>query len=665
MCTSASSHLKELLLSHFNISPLVADLLLLRGIDTIYNAYAFLNPDLSLCYSPFLMDEMDEAVQIIKRAITNKKKIGIFADSDIDGLTSLTLLTHLLDLLGAQYFYRYPVGDELYGLTVPIIEEFKNNTVDCIVTLDSGTRDIDEIAYARNLGIDVVVCDHHEPSGNLPDAVIINPKLLSSRYPFKELAGVGVTYKLCLAVLLSYTKYYDSHIIITALSHNNIGYSVIHRGVAIAHDSVSSAEELLTLEKNYNNTIIFNYDVPELNFLKRSNFFTINDFLDELSPNCEIVKGHVKDVFPSSMDYATMLVSKLQYQQSKKILKFIHDMLPLVAIGTIADMMPMVGENRILVSNGISFFEKSNHCGLKVIREYLSKTMNTDTIGWDISPLLNTPGRFGKTKLAADFLLEKKSSKARVLLEEIVQLNQERKNIIHTLVSKFSKNEATETNSLRVICSEEIPDGLTGIIANRLADQLLQPVLVISDKSDSQIIKGSGRSRNNFDFFSCVSQFEHLFEKLGGHNHAFGFSIKKDNIPILINELDKTIMLQIEESSISDYDYELPIEQITFELLDELRLFEPHGIGQKSFIFISKNCTVSQFFIINGKHCKLIINGSIPLEAMAWNAADKYKRILSQYIPVDIVYTIKLNEYNGLMSPLLIIENITRSQLLK
>lgn len=665
MCTSTSPHLKEQLLSHFNISSLFADLLLIKGIDSPYNAYTYLNPDLSLCYSPFLMDGMDEAVKMVKDAVSNKKKIGIFADSDIDGLTSLSLLTHLLDLLDVHYHYRYPVGDELYGLTIPVIDEFKENNVDIIITLDSGSRDINEIAYARNLGMDVIVCDHHELSETLPDAIIINPKLHNSQYPFKELAGVGVTYKLCLAILLSYTKYHDTHIIITALSNSAILYKVFHKGRAIAHGSVYSIEELQSVIKQYSKSILFNYDVPNLSALKHNNYFNIKDFVNELSRNNQIVKGNVKDLFPTPVDFATMLVYKMQYQQSKKISKFIHDMLPLVALGTIADMMPMIDENRILVSNGILYFEKTNHCGLKILQEYISKTINADIIGWDISPLLNTPGRFGKTKLAADFLLEKKSSRVREILEEIIQLNDERKTIIQTLVSKFSKYKITETNSLQVIYSEEIPDGLTGLIANRLADQLSQPVLVISDRPDTQIIKGSGRSRNNFDFFSSVSKYEHLFEKLGGHNHAFGFSIKKENIPVLLTELNNTLTCPVHECDNPEYDYELPIERITFELLDELKLFEPFGIGHKPFIFLSKNCKISQFFIINNKHCKLLISGSIQLEAMAWNCAEKYKEILSQLIPVDLYYTVKTNEYNGLISPLLIIENISPSQDLK
>lgn len=665
VCTSSSSDVKDVLLSHFNISSLTADLLLLRGINTPYNAYTFLNPDLSLCYSPFYMNQMDEAVGIIKNAVTHKRKIGIFADSDIDGLTSLTLLTHLLDLLKVQYYYRYPVGDELYGMTIPIIDEFKKNNIDCIITLDSGVRDIDEIAYARNLGMDVIVCDHHEPSENLPDAVIINPKLSTSQYPFKELAGVGVTYKFCLAILLSYTKYFDTYIIVIASSQNSILYNIIHRGRAIVHGSVSSIHEIKQLIKQYTSAILFNYDVPDAIVLNHKVYYNIKDFVNELSPIHELVKGCIKDLFPTPVDYATMLVFKIQYQQSKKILQFIQDMLPLVAVGTIADMMPMIDENRILVSNGIAYFDKTNHCGLKVIREYISKTMNTDTIGWDISPLLNTPGRFGKTKLAADFLLEKKSSKAQKLLQEIVELNKERKNIVQSLVSKFSDVNSIGDNTLRVICSDEIPDGLTGIIANRLADQLLQPVLVMSDKPDAEIIKGSGRSRNNFDFFTSVSRYDHLFEKLGGHNHAFGFSIKKENIPILLKELNQTLNCSSMECDIQKYDYELPIDYITFELLEELKLFEPYGIGHKPFVFLSRNCKISQYFIINGKHCKLIINGSITLEAMAWNSADKYKHMLKQYVPVDLLYTVKANEYNGLISPLLIIENISQSQVLK
>lgn len=647
---------KKTLLHLFNITDVTADLLLLRGIDTPYKAYVFFNPELINCYSPFLFNTINEAIVLIKKCIQKKIKFGIFADSDIDGLTSLTIVSHLFDLLGADYCYRYPVGEELYGLTIPIIDEFRKRDVQCIITLDSGTRDVEEIAYAKSHGVDVIVCDHHEPSDELPDAVIINPKLHTCSYPFKELAGVGVAFKLCIALLSSYTRYYEQYVVILAVDSNAYHYKVMHRGCNKECGVVNDISDIQHIINKYTNTIILHYDVAAVNALQQVKLFNLKDYSGQLSNNKNLLKIEPEKIFPSALDFAVAVAQKMQFQQSKKMMKFIKDVVPLVTMGTIADMMPLVDENRTLVTAGISFFDKTYHTGINVIREHIAKPINADVIGWDISPLLNTPGRFGKTELAAKFFLMDKSSEVKGILDEIIQLNAERKNIIQTLVNKFSESYSTNANKkIIMIQSDEVPEGLTGIIANRIADQTMLPVIVIANKTDSTVVKGSGRVGNHLDFFSIVSQFKHIFEKLGGHEQAFGFSIHKKNIEVLEKLLHDYLQQYDTCNNYMQYDYELPIDYISFEFLDELKLFEPYGAGHKSFTFISRNCSIASYYIINSKHIKCIVDGTIKIEAMAWNGKDKYETILSQKKPVDIIYTVKTNEFNGLISPLLII----------
>ncbi|HDP81205.1 MAG TPA: single-stranded-DNA-specific exonuclease RecJ, partial [Spirochaetes bacterium] len=414
----------------FNVDNRLAALLVQRTGGDPLRAESFLQPDLSALHDPFLMKNMEEAVERIVRAVKGRDKIGVFADSDIDGLSSYTVLWTLLKGMGCPHpFLRYTRDDEDYGLSCAIIDEFAQKGVGLLITLDTGIRDTDEIKKAREKGMDVIVVDHHEPGEGLPDAIIVNPKQRDCPYPFRNLAGVGVTYKLCRAIQQYAPTYGDS----------------------------------------------------------------------------------------------------------------IDSTLDLVALGTIADIMPLEDENRAIVRHGLEKMRSTTHPGLRMLIKKNRLEPGSRAVAWSVAPLLNTPGRFGRTELTERFFLSGDEQELLAVLKEIESLNSERKKNIVELYERFhcklSNDGTIAGKNFIFIEDEQIPDGLCGLLANRLVDAFNKPVIVVSRADGKEVVKGSGRSDGSINFFSTVEPHGDLFEKLGGHAQAFGFSARVERL----DEIKKAI----------------------------------------------------------------------------------------------------------------------------
>ena len=248
----------------FNYDRYISSLLCAKGIHTLEDAHLFSNKRLSNLLSPFLMKGMYDAVKRIRSALDHKDKIGIFSDSDLDGLTSLTIVINLFEKLNMELFFRYPVHDEDYGLTIKVIEEMKEKGVRLILTFDSGIRDIKEIGYARELGIDVIVCDHHQPADKTPDAIIVNPKQDGCGYPYKELAGVGVALKLCHGVLMSFLPGFNKPFFIIT-EDRGFWISKVVNGIIEEVWNFNSLSDLFDLiEKIGENANIMLYDLGKV-----------------------------------------------------------------------------------------------------------------------------------------------------------------------------------------------------------------------------------------------------------------------------------------------------------------------------------------------------------------------------------------------------------------
>ncbi|MFH0977349.1 MAG: single-stranded-DNA-specific exonuclease RecJ [Spirochaetota bacterium] len=657
----------------------LASILLVRGITNIKEAHRFLNPRLSGLHSPYLMKGMYDAVMRIRKAISGNEKIGIFADSDLDGLTSLTVLTNLLENFGNKPHYRFAVDDEEYGLRKEVIDEMIDNKITLLITLDCGIRDIEEIGYAKELGIDVIVCDHHEQKNELPSAIIINPKLWDSEYPFKELAGVGVTFKFCHAILMSYLQSFNKLFIIIIKDENSICLSFIKNGIVERIEKIKEVSELKPENigsADECNIIIFDTeDNAELKrIFKDYKIFYFNNLLNvmpgkKVLPNAgldELCKTFSinRKIFNNKCDIINIIFSEIEYNNSEKVINFLNSIIDLVSVGTVADIMPLSGENRIIIHHGLKSLNSTSHPGLSILVKKLSSKMTAKKIAWDISPLLNTPGRFGKTHLIAKFFLEKDKEKLTQVISEINKLNEKRKALIAELFnifySEISEGKHISAEKLVFITSEKIPEGLCGLLANRIADITNKPVIIISLYGNKEMVKGSGRAVGNFNFFSIVETHSDLFEKIGGHKQAFGFTVSKDNI----EKLRKKVVESIENRFIKKTDYNIdlniPIESINYNFINSLDLFEPYGYRNEECLFLTRNVELSDFrrFGQNMNHGKFFFKKNKYVEAIGWDMADTMEEYMRNK-KVDIIYKLENSTYNGRIFPRMLVVDLS------
>jgi len=638
----------------------LASLLVSRGIISPSDAYRFIHHDISLLHSPFLMKGMYEAVSRIRCAVENNETIGIFSDSDLDGLSSLAVIVNLFRKImnGNNFIYRFPKEIEQYGLTKQVIDEFAGNGVTLIITLDCGIRDVDEIYYAIEKGIDVIVCDHHETDSILPDAIIINPKQMECAYPFRELAGVGVAFKLYHGVLLSYLDRFNKKFyFVSYYSDSYHSFSDIN-GIYDIHPPCGTIDELCRMMTDVD--IIITYcisgeDKERLSSICGNNLFDMTAQISQIlsSERLQVAAR----VLPSRIELLRDAFLTVQLELTQRIRDHLEDMLSLVSLGSIADIVPLVGENRTMTSVGLKSLEKTNHNGLAQIIG--DKPVTSKTVGWQIAPLLNSPGRFGKTEFTADFLLHDDNEDT---LQVIKKLNEERKNLVNnfytSIIEDIEAGAISVNGNFLFFESESIPDGLAGLLANRLADYLDIPVIVATP-IDETYFKGSGRVRGRFNFFSFMEPMSELFEKIGGHAQAFGFTAHKNNLLEIKNRLSNSLIQKTTDPTGIEIDMELEAKSIDSGFIHSLSILEPHGHHNELPVFLSREVTAGavRTFGKNNNHVKISISGCDGLEAVGWNMPHLAEAI-SPGMEFDAVYKVDVNEYNGFVTPRMIIMDI-------
>jgi len=659
---------------HFDISPVLSEIIYSRGYNTLAEVEQFLNPRISDLHSPFLMSGMEEAVAIIKRAIQSKVKIGIFSDSDIDGITSLTILLKLLRKSGSEIMVRYPTGAENYGLTREIIDDFHNGGAGLIITADSGIRDIGEISHARGLGIEVIVTDHHEQDDVLPDACIVNPKINDCRYPNKNLAGVGVVFKLSTALLFSYLPVYNKNIYIVSESSCGISFAHVRNGIVL------EKELNLSFEHFHGRTISAGgfclYDGPpgKADRYVTGEGLSVYDYLsfikkiDRAASGVTSIEG-LFDYYRAAQSHGenrleglVRVFLELQLYGSQKISDFISGSIGLVSIGSIADIMPLSGENRALVKTGIAVLNRNRHEGIsRIVRD---REIDSKTISWTIAPFLNTPGRFGRTELAVGFLNESSGEALTGIINEITSLNNHRKDLLQELVEQFSSGIESYNRSpgdrLVYIRSAEVPDGIAGLVANKISEKTGRPAIVVSDREGETVVKGSGRCILEFNFLSFMEKYSHRFERLGGHQQAFGFSVQSSIVDGIMESLDRDLLDAAIPPRKYIVDAEVDIADIDLGLALELKKLEPFGKCNEEPLFLSKNVKPGAFsrFGGAGAHGKFLFRGKADIEAIGWKMADTMEALFRADTLIDMLYTIEVNEFRGMESPRLIISGI-------
>ncbi|HYE12643.1 MAG TPA: single-stranded-DNA-specific exonuclease RecJ, partial [Patescibacteria group bacterium] len=479
----------ELIMSEFQIPEIIARALINRGINTVPKVEAFLNNDLSYLHDPYLMRGMEQAVKRILDAIKQKDKICVYGDYDVDGITSTVVMIRTLKELGSDAVYYIPNRiEEGYGLSISSMDRIKELGVSLIVTVDCGIRSIEVVDYAQSLGMEVIVTDHHECEGELPKALsIVNPHQPGCGYPHKELAGVGVAYKL--------------------------------------------ASALLSMEKN-------------------------NAFAEEL--------------------------------------------LDIVSMGTIADVVPLLDENRIIVKNGLKRIKNTSNEGIKALLEVCGlsgKELSAYNVAFMLAPRINAAGRIADASECVELLLTDNAVRAKEIAEKLDTDNRERQaienEILNSAITIIEQTVDIDKDRVLVLGNENWHVGVIGIVASRLVDRFNLPTFIMS--VDGELSKGSARSIRGFNLFEAMSRHSGLFEKYGGHEMAAGFTIKTERM----NKLRESMNFEAEsvmgkEKILPELlvDYKLMPGDISLDTVKQLKVLEPFGIGNPSPLYVYRGLKV-------------------------------------------------------------------------
>lgn len=535
------------LVQSLNVPRIIAKILLNRGITTFDEARRFFRTEWEDLHDPLLMKDMDKAVERVKAALNHKERIFIYGDYDVDGITAVSLLYLFLTRMGGDvYFYIPDRMREGYGLSEAGIRHAERVGATLLISVDCGITGIEEVALAKSIGIDVIVSDHHEPGSDMPDAAaILDPKREECSYPFQELAGVGVAYKLIQAV--------------------------------------SEAAGL-----------------------------------DE---------------------------------------KISRDYVDLVALGSAADIVPLIDENRLLVNKGLEKMNRMDRLGIRALAEsagLTGKSIGTGQVVFIMAPRINAVGRLGNAERAVRLLITESEQQARNIAGILESENRNRKNI----------DEETYQNALSMLDSEYDPDtdravvlakdgwhpGVIGIVASRISEKIYRPTIMIA--LDDGIGKGSARSISNFNIYSALKRCEGHLMGYGGHRYAAGLTIHKDHL-----EPFKECFKEVAGETLGaedliqtlTLDAEISLPEITPQFIRLLNRFAPFGPQNMRPVFSSRNLQViGSPRIVGNNHLKFRVRqGGMVFDAIGFDLGDLLYRLTPGESNLDMAYVIEENTWGG------------------
>ncbi|MBN2442464.1 MAG: single-stranded-DNA-specific exonuclease RecJ [Spirochaetales bacterium] len=671
----------------FNISLLEASVFLRRNIENEKDICFFLENDIRFLHNPFLFNDMEEAVDRIHAAIESEEKIFVFGDRDVDGITATVLLVRLLKRCGADVEWGLPSGDDSYGLTFELLDSIKKKGIGLLITVDCGISNIDEIDSVKKEGIDTIIVDHHNPHEYLPDAVaILNPKVEESGYPFKDLSGCAVTSKLIWALLFSETKYYSRDIFLLHIRPVNAAYEVEAVRLVnliekeriietIVPNMVGEKETRLYHFIGANEVYIFTTK-DQQRLLEQCfgpstsySFVDISSFIFEAFPGVKdksLLKIKEKSRIAlysekpfTEMDvFKNLLISSI-IKSEQAISEEYYNQMDLIALGTLADIMPLIDENRIFVKTGLDVLNKVKRDGLRDLiynSDLHLKKINSKEVSWYITPIINASGRMGEPDKAARMLLSEDRDEAAELAKYIIKLNEKRKNMGESAWNKvmpMAKKSFEDTREKFVlVIGESLQRGITGVIAARLSKFFKVPALVIAFLEKRVV--GSMRTTLAVNAKDFLHQFNDLFADFGGHDLAGGFTMPAENLDEFrkrFYEIVGHLTTPIHTEEVLDIDAEIPLAYFTPELWNVVELFRPYGEGNPPLLFLTKKAKVKNLELIGKKerlHLRMLID--IPQykwPAIFWNGAEHVDKAFSEGDIVDIVYNLSMNYYHN------------------
>lgn len=701
----------------YGVDALTASILARRGITDGEDIQFFLEDDLRFMHNPFLFKNMEDAVDRILQAEEEQEKVLIFGDRDVDGITSTTLLYDYLSSLGIDVQCRLPGGTDPYGLNTAAVDDFEKAYGSLIITVDCGISNVEEIAYAQEKGMDVIVLDHHNPPEVLPaEAIIINPKCQDSGYPFKDISGCAVVYKVVTALRFAHTDFYKNEMAILTvttpqskdsdeknISSDECTIDVIKIENLIEKSSLSIKVKPGTpvsstkLPDFLRGQQIFVWDEKNTSTLlaqvfgsgAQFNFLDLRPEAAKLSPklstlSLEQLKSkskiarysaesntEIKGFFNIFITLVNAQTARLHPEYSKA-----NELdLQLVALAALADIMPLKNENRVFIRQGIASINAGHTrpglLDLMSLQNLLGKRITSTDLSWNINPALNATGRLGQPEIGLQLFLEKDPARRNETAQKIIEMNNTRKQLGNEgwnyAIAAAKESIQKYNEKLCVIIDERINRGVSGTIAGKLVSTFNVPAMAITFVDDNAI--GSMRSCRGFEVLTLLDKMSELFISYGGHAYAAGFSFPKSHLNDFLQALEKyapEIVLEGSDSELIEIDAELPEDYIKPELLAVVDDFEPYGEENKELTFLSRKLKIFDAMILGKserQHLKLTLNcGKTKWPAMLWGGAEYLHRDFDKGDEVDVVYQVCRNTYNGIETPQMIITDIRKSQ---
>jgi single-stranded-DNA-specific exonuclease len=546
--TQPDSNQAKRIAREFKISPLLAQVLLNRKLQTHEEILSYLQPTLAQLPDPSLMKDMDKATTRIIQAIAGDEPITIYGDYDVDGTTATVLLLNFLQAIGAKVDFYIPHRmKEGYSLNRGALDRLAARGTKVLITVDNGISAVEEARYARELGIDLIITDHHEVPSELPPATaILNPKQKEDSFPGKELAGVGVAYYLIIG---------------------------LRRALREA------------------------------------------GLLPDREPN-------------------------------------LRQALDLVAVGTIADLAPLRGLNRVLVREGLKVLSRTERKGLRALLGVagISDEVRADQVAFQIGPRINAAGRLQDAGLGVQLLLTEDENTARRLAEQLDQANISRREMEDKITSEaadmiLSQGFREKYQSL-VLFHEKWHSGVIGIVASRLVERFHLPTILLT--CDKEGLKGSARSIKKFNIVEGLGACASLLTKYGGHAYAAGLSLGQENLERFRKKFDEVVRSQLQERDFQPFlqmDAESSLNQIDPDFLKQLSQLEPFGLGNPPPLFLLRKAQVRDSRIVGEKHLRMRVGqGQKVLGAIGFRLGSKQPEALSR---VDLAFVPEWNEWNG------------------
>ncbi len=693
--------------NRYGVDPLTASILIRRGITEGKDILYYLEDDRRFLHNPFEFTYIEDAVDRILQAAEEGEIVMIFGDRDVDGITSTTILCRQLRSMGLEVECRLPCGTDGYGLSIEAVDDFYKKNGTLIITVDCGISNNDEIAHAAELGMDVIVLDHHNPPEILPaPAIIVNPKCADSGYPFADISGCAVVFKTVSALRFAQSDLYKQEICLLSAKalENKIQIDCLKIQNLVKKESVSETIEPGTVRISDTKLInflmgqqIFVWNAAETTKLLKEAFgpsveFNLFDIGAKIQQDIPQTKGlnltqlsrlskiaKYDSTQATEMDgFFNIFVTYINRQLAKQFpenAKIEEEELQLVALAALADIMPLKDENRIFVKQGVrSINEGHSRRGLTELLSklrLLGQPVNSTKLSWNVVPVLNATGRLGTPELALQLLMEEDARKRDELAAKVIECNNKRRELgseawnigIKTAEQSIEHFEG----KLCVIIDDQINRGVSGILAGRLVSKFNVPSMAVTIVGDTAI--GSMRSCRGFSVTGFLDKMSDIFINHGGHDLAAGFSFEKtklDDFKARLETLYKTIKLTDDESETIDIDAELPANYLTPGVLDVIDRFEPYGECNPELNFLTKNIKIYDALLM-GKpepvHLKLVLDcGKTKWPAIYFNQAERLHRDFDKGDSLDVVYQLQRNFFNGNVTPQMILSEADTSK---